>query len=258
MTQTIHPTALIDPTAELGTGVIVGPFAIIGAGVVVGDGCRIEPRAILERNTRLGSEVRVGVGSIIGGDPQDLKYAGEETWVEIGDRAVIREYTTINRGTAAAGTTRVGQDAYLMSYVHVAHDCDIGDGVIIANGSQLAGHVTIQERATISGLVTIHQFVVIGTFAFVGGSSRVPQDVPPYVTAVGNPIRLFGLNTVGLQRADYAPEAIGALKRAYRLLFNSDLPPSEAHERVRQEFPGIPEVERLVAFLDDSRRGVPA
>ena len=258
VTAGIHPTALLDPGAEIGTGVTVGPFAIIGPGVAVGDGSRIEARAILERNTRLGSEVRIGVGSIIGGDPQDLKYAGEETWVEIGDRAVIREYTTVNRGTAASGTTRVGNDAYLMSYVHVAHDCDIGEGVIIANGTQLAGHVIVHERATISGLVTIHQFVVIGTFAFVGGSSRVPQDIPPFVKAVGNPIRLFGLNTVGLQRGGYSSDTIGALKKAYRMLFNSDLPPGEAVERIGRECAGVPEVDQLVAFLDHSRRGVPA
>ncbi len=258
MNTVIHPTALLDPGAELGTGVSVGPFAIIGPGVTVGDGCRIEARAVLEHNTRLGSGVRIGVGSIIGGDPQDLKYAGEETWVEVGDHAVIREYTTVNRGTAASGTTRIGRNAYLMSYVHIAHDCDIRDGVIIANGTQLAGHVVIHERATVSGLVTVHQFVVIGTFAFVGGSSRVPQDIPPFVKAVGNPIRLFGLNTVGLQRANYPPETIAALKKAYRLLFNSDLLPGAAVERVMRECAGVPEVEQLVAFLDDSRRGVPA
>ena len=258
MTTEVHPTALVDPSAVLGNGVRIGPFAIVGPDVTIGDGSVLDARATIERNTRLGSAVRVGTGSIIGGDPQDLKYAGEVTWVEVGDRVVIREYSTVNRGTAAAGVTRLRHDAYLMSYVHVAHDCEIGEGVIIANGTQLAGHVTIQERATISGLVTIHQFVVIGPFAFVGGSSRVPQDIPPYVKAVGNPIRLFGLNTVGLQRAGFTPDVMAALKHSYRLLFNSDLTSGEAHARLRREYVGVPEVERLIEFHEGSRRGVTA
>ena len=188
MTAGIHPTALVDPTAELGQGIEVGPFAIIGPCVTLGDCCHIGPRATLERNVRLGAGVRVGQGSILGGDPQDLKYRGEETWVEVGDETVIREYATINRGTAASGITRIGARSFVMSYVHLAHDCHIGDGVIIANGTQLAGHVTIQDRASLSGVVAVHQFVTIGSFAFIGGCSRVNQDIPPYVKAVGNPM----------------------------------------------------------------------
>ena len=159
---------------------------------------------------------RVGQGSILGGDPQDLKYQGEETWVEIGEGTVIREYSTINRGTAAAGVTQVGRSCFIMSYVHLAHDCHIGDGVIIANGTQLAGHVTIHDRAILSGLVAVHQFVTIGTYAFVGGMSRVNQDIPPYVKAVGNPIELYGLNSIGLQRAGFS--------RRYHLRAQAPLP----------------------------------
>ncbi len=258
MSTRIHPSAVVDRDAELAPGVEVGPFAIIGPGVSVGPDCRIGPHATLERNVRMAAGVRVGQGSVLGGDPQDLKYRGEETWVEIGEGTVIREYTTINRGTTATGLTRVGSDCFLMSYVHLAHDCHIGDGVIIANGTQLAGHVTIEDRATLSGLVAVHQFGTIGTYAFVGGCSRVNQDIPPYVKAVGNPIELYGLNTIGLQRAGFPNEIIGALKRAYRLFFNSDFNLSQAAERARTDLPSTPEVERFITFVESSERGVPA
>jgi UDP-N-acetylglucosamine acyltransferase len=211
---------------------------------------------VLERNTMIGSGVKIGYGTVIGNDPQDLKYQGEETWVEIGDQTVLREYCTINRGSAATGKTTVGQRCFLMSYVHVAHDCVIGSDVIIANAVQMAGHVTIDDRAIISGLVPIHQFVRIGTFAFVGGGSRVNQDVPPYTKAVGNPVHLYGLNSVGLQRAGFAPEVKLALKRAYRLLFNSDLTVNQGIARARAELPSAPEVERFLRFIEGSQRGV--
>ncbi len=254
----IHPTALVDPTAVLGDGVDVGPFAIIGPSVTVGDRCRIGPRATLERNVRLASGVVVGTGSIIGGDPQDLKFKGEETWVEIGADTVIREYTTINRGTTASGVTTVGSRSFIMSYVHLAHDCHIGDQVIIANGTQLAGHVTVHDRAILSGLVAIHQFVNVGALAFVGGCSRVNQDIPPFVKAVGNPVELYGLNSVGLQRAGFAEDTVRALKRVYRLFFNSDLNLSQAAERVRAEYPEVVEVGQFLDFVGRSNRGIPS
>ncbi|HLG05255.1 MAG TPA: acyl-ACP--UDP-N-acetylglucosamine O-acyltransferase [Gemmatimonadales bacterium] len=258
MTESIHPTALVDPSAGLGRDVEIGPFAIVGPGVTLGDGCRIGPRATLTRNVRLGNRVRVGDGSVLGGDPQDLKYRGEETWLEVGDEVVIREYATVNRGTARSGMTRIGARSYLMSYVHVAHDCRIGEGVILANGVQLAGHVTVEDGANLSGLAAAHQFVTIGTLAFIGGCSRVSQDIPPYVMAVGNPVELYGLNTVGLERAGMAPEVIAALKRLYRLFFNSSLNFSQAIERARLEIPPIPEGQRFVDFVARSQRGVPA
>ncbi len=258
MTVRIHPTALVDPAAVLGARVTVGPWALVGPGVTGGDESVIGARATLERNVRLGARVSVGTGSVLGGDPQDLKYRGEETWVEVGDGTTIREYTTVNRGTAASGVTRVGQACFLMSYVHLAHDCHLGDGVIVSNGTQLAGHVTIQDRAIVSGLVAVHQFVTIGTLAFVGGASRVNQDVPPYVKAVGNPIELYGLNTVGLQRAGMPRETVMALKRAYRLFFNSDLTLSQARVQVGLDTAGVPEVEAFADFVARSQRGVPA
>jgi len=254
----IHPTALVDPRAELGRDVSVGPFAIIGPEVFLGDGVEIGARATVERNSRLAARVRIGQGTIVGGDPQDLKYRGEESWVEIGEGTVVREYTTINRGTAASGVTRVGAGCFLMSYVHLAHDCHVGDGVIIANGTQLAGHVTIHERAILSGVCAVHQFVTIGALCFIGGCTRVNQDIPPFVRAVGNPVELYGLNTVGLQRAQMPATTVSGLKRLYRLVFNSDLNLSQAVQRGREEVPATPESERFLAFLATSQRGVPA
>ena len=254
----IHPTALIDPGAVLGEGVKVGPFAIVGPGVTVGPGCRLAPRVTITRDTRLGRNVRVGDGTVLGGDPQDLKYHGETTWLEIGDEVVIREYSTINRGTARSGLTSIGSRSYLMSYVHVAHDCRVGEGVILSNGVQLAGHVTIEDRANLSGLVAVHQFVTIGKLAFIGGCSRVSQDIPPYVMAVGNPVELFGLNSVGLERAGFPEDTIAALKRLYRLFFNSSLNFTQAIERAQLEIPSLPEVQRFIEFVARSERGVPA
>ena len=258
MSTAIHPTAIIDPGAELGSGVQIGPWAMIGPNVTVGDRCRLGPRVHLQRNVRLADDVSVGDGSILGGDPQDLKFGGEETWVEVGAGTIIREYSTVNRATAATRRTVIGARCFIMTYVHIAHDCHLGDEVVIANGTQCAGHVTIHDRAVLSGLNAVHQFVTIGTHAFVGGGSRVNQDIPPYVKAVGNPMELYGLNSIGLQRAGFPGETVAALKRAYRLFFNSDLNLSQALERARNDLPDYPEVERFLAFVESSERGVPA
>ena len=256
MTAQIHPNAVISPRAELGVGVRVGAFALIGDDVTVGDRCVIEARATLERNVRLAPDVIIGSGTIIGGDPQDLKFKGEETWVEIGEGTRIREYTTINRGTSASGKTSVGKGSFLMSYVHLAHDCHIGDGVIISNGTQLAGHVTIEDRAILSGLVAVHQFVKIGKHSFVGGCSRVAKDVPPFLKAVGNPVKLYGLNSVGLQRSGFDETTIRELKRAYRLFFRSELNVSQARAKAATELTMSPEVDHFLRFLEDSDRGI--
>lgn len=256
MTARIHPTAIISDRAALGSGVVVGPWAIIGDDCTVGDECVIAARASLERNVTLAAGVRIGTGSVIGGDPQDLKFQGEYSIVEIGEGSVVREYSTINRGTAESGRTSLGRECFIMTYVHLAHDCHVGDGVIIANGAQIAGHVSIEDRATISGLVAIHQFVRVGTHSFVGGSSRVTKDIPPYIKAVGNPVRLFGLNSVGLQRAGFTPAVLQELKRAYRLFFRSELNVRQARERAEQELEMFPEVRRFLDFVEGSGRGV--
>jgi UDP-N-acetylglucosamine acyltransferase len=252
----IHPTAIVSPDAQFGADVEVGPFAIIGPAVTVGANCKIAARAILEQNVRLGADCRVGTGSILGGAPQDLKYAGEETWLEVGEGTVIREYSTINRGTTQSRLTRLGKQCLVMTYAHVAHDCHIGERVILANGVQLAGHVTIDNCATISGLSAIHQFVKIGAYAFVGGMSRVTKDVPPYTKAVGSPMKLYGLNAVGLQRHGFSPEAIAELKKAYRLFFRSGLNISQALDRARTELAQLPEVTAFLQFVEESGRGV--
>lgn len=256
MTARIHPTALVDASAQLGSDVEVGPWAIIGPQCTVGNGTHIAARATLERNVRLGERVQIGSGAILGGDPQDLKYRGEETWVDIGDETAVREYATINRGTAHSITTSVGRNCFLMSYVHLAHDCHIGDNVIISNGTQLAGHVTVEDKATISGLCAVHQFSRIGRHSFIGGCSRVAQDVPPFVRAVGNPIKLFGLNSVGLRRTGFDEEVVRELKRAYRVCFRSDLNLGQGVERARAELTMLPEVQHFLDFIEASQRGV--
>jgi len=252
----IHPSAIISPDAELGDDVEIGAFAMIGEGCEIGDGCVIAPRATIERNARLGEGVKVGIGTIIGGAPQDLKYAGEETTVEIGANTVIREYATINRGTAHSFKTTVGRNCLLMSYVHIAHDCQVGDGVILSNVVQLAGHVTIDDKAILSGLSAVHQFARIGRNSFIGGMSRVSKDIPPFLKAVGNPVKLYGLNTVGLQRSGFSEEVIRELKRAYRLFFRSDLNVTQAMERAQTDLELFPEVKELMDFVEASERGV--
>jgi UDP-N-acetylglucosamine acyltransferase len=256
MTAAIHPSAIISASADLGSNVRIGPFAIVGEGCVVGDGSVLEAHSVLERNVRLAPNVRIGIGSVIGGEPQDLKFQGEETWVEIGEGTRVREYSTINRGTSESLKTSVGSQCFLMSYVHLAHDCHVGDGVIISNGTQVAGHVTIEDRAILSGLVAVHQFVKIGRFSFVGGCSRVQKDVPPFLKAVGNPIKLYGLNSIGLQRAGFPDDVVRELKRAYRLFFRSELNLSQALERAQAELKPSAELEHFVRFLSDSGRGV--
>jgi UDP-N-acetylglucosamine acyltransferase len=252
----IHPTAIVDPSAQLGDDIEIGPWAIVGPQCTLGSGTRLSARATLERNVRLGERVQVGIGAILGGDPQDLKYRGEETWVDIGDDTAIREYATINRATSHSVTTRVGKGCFLMSYVHLAHDCELGDHVIISNGTQLAGHVHVEDKAIISGLCAVHQFSRIGRHSFIGGCSRVSQDVPPFVRAVGNPIKLFGLNSVGLQRSGFDEGTVKALKQAYRFCFRSDLNLSQGIEKARAEMEIIPEVDHFLTFIEASQRGV--
>jgi len=252
--NTIHPTAIVSPEASLADGIRVGPGAIIGPHVSVGAQSDIGAHAILEKYVRLGARCRVGPGSIVGGDPQDLKYKGEETWAEIGDDTIIREYATINRGTTQSGITSIGKGCLVMTYVHVAHDCHIGDGVILSNGAGLAGHIEIGEGAIIGGMTGIHQFVRIGKNAFIGAAGRIRKDVPPFCKADDG--KIYGLNTIGLQRSGFSPETISALQQAYRLFFRSSLNIRQALDRAKLELPKLPEVETFVAFIEQSERGV--
>lgn len=254
----LHPTAMVDPGAELGEGVEVGAGAIIGPGVRIGDGSRIGSYALIARDTTLGTDCRIAHGAVLGTDPQDLKYAGEPTELVVGDRTTIREYATLNRGTSASGRTRVGSDCLLMAYTHVAHDCELGDHVILSNSVNMAGHVSIGDWAIVGGVTPIHQFVRIGEHAFVGGGSRIPQDVPPYCRAAGNPPKMYGLNSVGLERRGFSLEVRQALKRAYRAVFASGLNVSQGLQKATEEAgptPG-PEVERFLDFIRTSERGV--
>jgi UDP-N-acetylglucosamine acyltransferase len=252
----IHPTAIIAPDAKLGANVEIGPFAIVGEGCEIADGCVLGARVTLERNVRLAARVKVGVGSVLGSDPQDLKFRGEDTWVEIGEGTTIREYATVNRGTSYARKTAVGRDCFIMSYVHLAHDCQVGNNVIISNATQLAGHVIIEDFAILSGVSAAHQFVRIGAHSFIGGCSRVAKDVPPYLKAVGNPVKLYGLNSVGLSRRGFSDDTVRELKRAYRLLFRSELNVSQALERARAELQPLSEVTHFLEFIEQSDRGV--
>ncbi len=252
----IHPTALVDASAELGPGVDVGPYAVVGPRVTIGAGTTLGPHVHVERDTTVGEECRIFAGAVLGTDPQDLKFKGEATVLEIGDRTVIREYVTLNRGTSASGRTAVGSDCLLMAYVHVAHDCELGNHVILANSVNMAGHVVIQDWATVGGITPIHQFVRIGAHAFVGGGSRIPQDIPPYCRAAGNPPKLYGLNSVGLERRGFSSEVRKALKQAYRAVFQSGLNVSQGVARAEEVVEQIPEVRHFLKFISDSDRGV--
>jgi len=254
----IHATAIIDESAELEDGVSVGPYAVIGPRVRIGAGTEVGPHVLIDRDTTVGRDCVLHKGAVLGTDPQDLKYAGERTELRVGDRTQIREYCTLNRGTTATGLTVVGSDCLLMAYVHVAHDCRLGDHVILANSVNMAGHVTIDDWAIISGLTPIHQFVRIGAHSFIGGASRVVKDIPPYVKAAGNPVQLYGLNSVGLQRRGYPEDVRRELKRAYRLFFASAYNTSQALARAREELRDIPEINLFLSFFDESHRGVSA
>lgn len=252
----IHPTALIDPEARLAPGVKVGAYAIVGPRVTIGEGTSVGPHVLVERDTQIGNDCTLAKGAVLGTDPQDLKYQGERTSLVVGDRTVVREYATLNRGTAARGRTEVGNDCLLMAYVHVAHDCVVGDHVVLSNAVNMAGHVSIGDHAIVGGLTAIHQFVRVGCHAFVGGASRVPKDVPPYLKAAGNPMQLYGLNGVGLQRRGFSEDVRVQLKRAYRIFFHSQLNVSQAIERVRDELPASPELETFLSFVEESERGI--
>jgi UDP-N-acetylglucosamine acyltransferase len=252
----IHPSAIVDPDAELGKGVSVGPWSIVGPKVRIGPGTEIRSHVLIEKNTTIGADCQIHQGAVLGTDPQDLKYRGEETSLMVGDRTVIREYATVNRGTAELKQTNVGSDCLLMAYSHVAHDCQIGNNVVLSNAVNMAGHVFIEDWAIVGGLTAIHQFVRIGAHAFLGGACRTSQDVPPYTRAAGSPIKLYGLNSVGLERRGFSPEVRQALKRAYRIIFQSSLPLTQAVEQAQAECEELPEVLHFISFIRNSKRGV--
>jgi UDP-N-acetylglucosamine acyltransferase len=252
----IQSTAQIDPAAQLGADAEVGHYAIIGPEVKIGSGTKIGDHCVILGDTTIGKNCQIFTGAVIGSIPQDLKYKGEKTEIIIGDNNIIREYVTINLGTAASGQTIIGDNNLIMAYAHIAHDCVIGNNVILANVATLAGHIVIEDRAILGGLAAVHQFVRIGYLAIVGGCSKVIQDIPPYSMCDGHPARVRSLNKVGLERMGISREAKTNLKHAFTILFNSGLTISHALEKVEQELPSIPEVARLLNFIKNSQRGI--
>ena len=252
----IHTSAVIHDEAELAPDVSVGPGAVVGPGVVVGPGTTVGSNALIERDTIIGENCTIAHGAVLGTDPQDLKFGGEETQLVVGARTVIREYATLNRGTSASGRTAIGSDCLIMAYAHVAHDCHIGNHVVLANAVNMGGHVSIGDWAIVGGMTPIHQFVRVGEHAFVGGASRVHKDVPPYIRAAGNPMEMSGLNSVGLRRRGFNEEVRRELKRAYRLIYASELNLSQALERARAELEPFAEVTSFLTFFEGSERGV--
>lgn len=253
----IHPTAIVDRSAELGAGVSVGPYSIIQGRVVVGPDTHIGPHAVIKEFTTIGDRCRIFQFAVLGEIPQDLKFKGEASQLIIGDDNTIREFATMHRGTAGGGgVTRVGRGNLFMAYTHVAHDCQVGHGVIMSNAATLAGHILVEDHAILGGLSAVHQFCHIGRYAFIGGCSAVHRDVPPYTMAVGNRAKLVGLNLVGLKRHGFSDATVQNLRRAYELLFLSGQNLKEAMAQVRQEFPHTPEIQHLLHFLQTSERGL--
>lgn len=252
----IHSTAIVDGSAELGAGVEIGPYSIIAKEVVLGDGCQVASHVLVDEGTVLGKNCKIHHGAVLGTIPQDLKYEGEKTILRMGDNNIVREYATLNRGTKQRGETTIGSGCLFMAYSHVAHDCIIGDNVILANCVNFAGHIKVGDYAIIGGLVPVHQFVHIGEHAMIGGGYRVPKDVCPYALVAGNPLRTTGLNLVGLKRRGFSPETLSALKKAFKLLFFSKLNTTQALQAIEREVERIPEVEKLVAFVRNSERGI--
>jgi UDP-N-acetylglucosamine acyltransferase len=253
----VHPTAVVHPDAQLHETVEVGPLSVIGPKVRIGAGTRVGPHAVIEGRTTLGARNRVFQFASLGAAPQDLKYAGEDTELVIGDENQIREFTTLHIGTAGGGgVTRIGNRNLFMASSHVAHDCVVGNGCILANSAALGGHVVVEDHVIFSGLTAVHQFTRIGKHAFIAGGSMVVMDVPPYCMAQGDRAELVGLNTVGLERHGFTEEQIGRIKEAYRILFRSKLQMAEALSRLKAELGGHPEIDHLADFISQSKRGL--
>lgn len=256
MPNQIHPTAIVSSKARIGNDVAIGPFTVIEDDVAIGDGTQIGPHVYCANGARIGKECRIHNGTVVATLPQDLKFKNEVTTFEIGDNTTVREFCTLNRGTAEHMKSVVGSNCLLMAYVHIAHDCTIGNNVILANGIQMGGHVTIEDWVIVGGLTAIHQFVSIGQHTMVGGHFRVPKDVPPYILAGGAPLTYEGLNIIGLRRRGFSTEALDALSKAYHLLYLSKLNVSQAAQKIRQELTLTAEVQNLLSFIDRSKRGI--
>jgi UDP-N-acetylglucosamine acyltransferase len=247
--MSIHTTAIIDPSAEIGSDVTIGAYTVIGQHCVVGDGTVLGPHVVLEEYTHLGRSCYVRAGAVLGGPPQDNKFKGERSYVRVGDRTQIREYVTIHRATGEDAATVVGDDGLIMAYVHIGHNCWIGNGTMLSSYAGLAGHITVEDGCVLGGMVGVHQFVRVGKLAMLGGYSKVVQDVPPYMLADGRPADILDLNVRGLRRAGLAPKTRASLRQAYKLLYRSNLNMTQALEAIAEEIESNPELDYLVEFI---------
>jgi UDP-N-acetylglucosamine acyltransferase len=256
MATDIHPTAVIDPGAELGTDVAIGPYSIVEGDVTIGDGTRIGSHVVIGTHTIIGKENRIFHGAAVGLIAQDLKYAGEKTYLRMGDRNIIREFCTLNRGTSARGETVIGNDCALLAYCHVAHDCVIGDHLIASNNLGMGGHVVVGNQVTLGGFCAIHQFSHIGDYAMVQVSSFITQDVLPFALTAAGPLRVVDVNKIGLERRGFSPERIQAIKRAFRIIFRENLLLEDALVQLQQSFPSDNDVKVIADFIKGSERGI--
>ncbi len=256
MSARIHPTAVIDPSAQIGENCEIGPYCVIGANVELGPECWLQHHVTLSGPSKFGRDNRFFAFASIGQQTQDLKYAGEPTYLAVGDANTFREFVTVHRGTAPGSITRVGSGGNFLAYSHIAHDCLVGSNVIFSNNGTLAGHVEVGDHAIIGGLTAIHQFCRIGAYALTGGCSKIVQDVPPFMIADGNPAKVRSYNKVALERHGFSEETHRVIKEAYRLIYRSALNLQQAVEQIRADLPETPELAQLVAFVTSSPRGI--
>lgn len=258
MSISIDPASRVDSKAQIGLQVSIGPFTIVEDGAVIGDGTTIGANALIGKGARIGRNCVIHHGAIVGHEPQDLKYAGEETTCEIGDHTVIREYATLHRGTGEGGRTIIGSDCFIMGYVHIAHDCIIGNKVIFSNAVMIAGHCEVEDHVIIGGITPIHQFVRIGRHSMIGGGLRVPKDVPPYTLAGQEPLIFQGLNSVGLRRRGFSSGVLSALEKTYNLIYHSNLNVSQAVAKIKEDasLTALDEVQHVLTFIASSKRGI--
>jgi UDP-N-acetylglucosamine acyltransferase len=252
----IHPTAIVEPGAEIGAGSVIGPYCIVEANVVLGQDCWLQHHVTLCGPTRAGARNKFYAYCSIGQQTQDLKYLGEPTFLEIGDENTFREFVTVNRSTTSEGKTTIGSCGNFLAYSHIGHDCTVGDAVIFSNNATLAGHVRISDHAVMGGLTAVHQFCRIGRFAITGGCSKIVQDVPPFMIADGNPAEIRGVNLIGLERNGYPPESVKWIKEAFRLIYRSKYNTRQALEAIQKELPASEEVTQILQFIEQSERGI--
>ncbi len=256
MSLKIHPTAIVDPAAQLGAGTEVGPYCVIGPAVSLGENCTLQNHVTLAGPLTAGNGNKFYAYCSIGQQTQDLKYRGEPTYLEIGDDNCFREFCTVNRSTTGEGKTRVGSGGNFLAYSHIGHDCTVGDAVIFSNNGTLAGHVQVGDHVVVGGLTAVHQFCRIGRFAITGGCSKIVQDVPPFMIADGNPAEVRGINQIGLERAGIAPEKIKAIKEAFRIVYRGKMNTRQAVETMREKLGESDEVQAIIAFIEVSERGI--